>query len=96
MVCVATPLPFFVRSSQPAAFAAGATSNTFCSGKLPPSGKTFPALPGPLPASSPPVASRMRDDHDGDRQHRCGAVADHLLALLGGTRLLLALLALEA
>ena len=59
VVCVATPLPFFVRSSQPAAFAAGATSNTFCSGKLPPSGKTFPALPGPLPASSPPVASRM-------------------------------------
>ena len=36
------------------------------------------------------------DRHGDDRDRRRGAVADHLLALLGGTRLLLARLALAA
>ena len=63
VVWVATPLPFTLFSWHPAAFAAGATSKTFCSGKLPPSGNTSAAWASLPPPPPPPATTTATHDH---------------------------------
>ncbi len=92
---VRSPLPFTLRSSQPAASAAGATSKSCCSGKLPPSGNTSAA--GLVGLAAAAARGQQHDHHEhGDREGAADPVADQLLALLGLALLALALLALAA